>query len=73
MVGGEHSLKTSAPQLYDVLRLGGKGSLNDLMNYEAVCRRAPATPGLVNMYIYIDNFLADPGTAICSTNTSVTC
>ena len=28
-------------------RSGGKGSLTELMNYEAVSRTAPATPGLL--------------------------
>ena len=30
-----------------IWRSGGKGSLNELMNYEAVYRTAPATPGLL--------------------------
>ena len=45
-----------------LLRSGGKGSLSKsvyyLMNHEAVFRTAPATPGLLNMYVAgIDNFL----------------
>ena len=31
-------------------RLGGKGSLNEWMNYEGVCRTAPATPSLLNIF-----------------------
>ena len=27
--------------------------LTDLINYEAVCRTAPATPGLLNIHIHI--------------------
>ena len=33
-------------------RLGGKGWLSDLMNDEANCRTAPATPGLLNIFQY---------------------
>ena len=30
--------------------LGGKGSVNELINGERVCRTAPATPGLLNNF-----------------------
>ena len=32
-------------------RSGGKGSLTQLINHEAVCRAAPATLGLLNRYL----------------------
>ena len=54
--GGEHSLKISAPKLllfviYDIMNIWRKRlteSVNQLMCNEAVCRTAPATPGLLN-------------------------
>ena len=63
LVGGEHSLKISAPQ---ILRFGIDSFLNILneritqlinewINYEGVYRTAPATPGLLttlNPYIH---------------------
>ena len=30
-----------------------KQSINQSINYEAVCITAPATPGLLNIYIYL--------------------
>ena len=55
MVGGEHSLKISAPQLLwfgidSALKIFPQtiGELmNERINHEAVCRTAPATPGLL--------------------------
>ena len=55
VVGGEYSLKSSAPYLlwfviYDILKIGRKRrteSLNELINDKGVCRTAPATPGLL--------------------------
>ena len=57
MVGGEHSLKISAPQLlWDGINSAlleaistNHDLMNELINYEAVCRTAPATPGLLNI------------------------
>ena len=57
MVGGEHSLKISAPQL---LWFGIDSTLNifpqtitelmnELINDGGDCRTAPATPGLLNI------------------------
>ena len=56
MVGGEHSLNISAPQLLwfgidSVLKILNERitqSMNELMNHESVYRTAPATPGLLN-------------------------
>ena len=57
MVWDEHSLKISALQLlrfgcYDVLKIWRKRiaqSVNQLINHEAVCKTASATPGLLNI------------------------
>ena len=64
--GGEHSLKISAPQLlqfviYDILKIWRKRlthQLTQLINYEGVCKTAPATPGLL---IYKDLLVVDKG------------
>ena len=55
MVRGEHSLKISVPQLLwfsidSALKIFPQNMtelMNELMNDEAVCRTAPATPGLL--------------------------
>ena len=52
MVGGEHSLKSSAPYLLrsgcnDVLKVWRK-RMSELINHKAVCRTVPVTPGLLN-------------------------
>ena len=49
--GGGHSIKISAPQLlpfviYDIMKIWRK-RVTDLISDEAVCRTAPATPGLL--------------------------
>ena len=57
MVGGEHSLKISAPQLLrfgidSVLKTLNKritDLINELMSDKGDCRTAPATPGLLIM------------------------
>ena len=57
MVWGEHSLKKLSSlnglRVMMFWRFGGKGllteSLNESSNDEAVCRTAPATPGLLNI------------------------
>ena len=61
VVGGEHSLKILAPYLllfviYDIMKIWRtrmndwlNQSINQLINYKAVCRTAPATPGLLKM------------------------
>ena len=57
MVGGEHYLKISAPQLLrfgidSVLKILNERitqSMNELMSDEGVCRTAPAPPGQLNM------------------------
>ena len=57
MVGGEHSLKISAPQLLwfgidSALKIYPQTMtqlMNELINDEAVCRTAPATPGLLKI------------------------
>ena len=62
VVGGEHSLKISAPKLfwfviYDILQIRRERLthwLNQWMNHEADCRTAPATQGLLN--ISLKNF-----------------
>ena len=51
VVGGEHSLKISAPSLiwfviYDILKIRRK-RLTEWLSDEADCRTAPATPGLL--------------------------
>ena len=51
-MGVEHYLNMSAPLLLrfgsdDVLKIRRK-RMNRLINYEGVCRTAPATPGLLN-------------------------
>ena len=54
MVGGKHSLKVSAPQLLcimidsvlNILNLRITEMINESINYEPVCRTAPAAPGL---------------------------
>ena len=58
VVGGEHCLKISAPQLlrfviYDILKIWRKRLthwLNESVNDEGVYRTAPATPGLLNTF-----------------------
>ena len=52
MVGGEHSLKISAPQLLwfgidSVLKIMNE-RITQSVNDEGVYRTAPATPGLLN-------------------------
>ena len=37
-------------------RAGGKGWMSDSVNYEAVCRTAPATPGLLIIYFDWQHF-----------------
>ena len=54
--GGEHLLKISALLLllfviYDIMKIWRK-RLTDLMNDEAVCRTASATPGLLKSIKY---------------------
>ena len=57
MVGGEHSLKISAPQLLkfgidSVLKILNERithSMNQLIRNGGDCRTAPATPGLLNI------------------------
>ena len=57
MVGGEHSLKISAPQLLrfgcnDVLKVWRKRvthPLNESMSYKGDCRTAAATQGLLKI------------------------
>ena len=54
MVGGEHSLKISAPQLLrfglaSVSKILNERMVNHLINHEGVYRTAPATPGLLTM------------------------
>ena len=54
MVGGEHSLKISAPQLLwfgirSALKIFPQSTLNESINYEGVYRTAPATPGLLKI------------------------
>ena len=59
-MGGEHSLKISAPQL---LRFGIDSALNifpqtiaqllTYLNDKAVYRTAPATPGLLNIFFLL--------------------
>ena len=72
MVGGEHSLKISAPQL---LWFGIDSTLNifpqtisesvtELMNHGGDCRTAPATPGLLtilNIFRELNVFLSPIG------------
>ena len=61
MVGGEHSLQISAPQLLwfgidstlNIFPQTMTELINQLINYEGDCRTAPATPGLLNIYTYI--------------------
>ena len=53
MVGGEHSLKISAPQLLRfgidiVLKIMNEGMISS-MSDGGDCRTAPATPGLLNI------------------------
>ena len=55
MVGGEHSLKISAPQLLlfgidNVLKILNE-RITEWMNFKAVYRTAPATPGLLSLKI----------------------
>ena len=55
MIGGEHSLKFSAPHLFrfginSVLKILNKRMtdlINELMNYECICKTAPFSPGLL--------------------------
>ena len=57
MLGGELSLKVSAPQLLwiridNVLKIQNKRiteSMNEFINYKGVYRTAPATQGLLKM------------------------
>ena len=59
MVGGEHSLKISAPQLLwfgidSALKIFPQTMselMNESINREAVYRTAPATPGLLKIYM----------------------
>ena len=62
VVGGEHSLKISAPQLfwfviYDILKIRRK-RLTELINYlmsnKVDCRTAPATPCLLNIKHFVE-------------------
>ena len=65
MVGGEHSLKISAPHLLrfgidSVLKILSKRityQINELMNDEGVYRTAPATPGLLKRKEYITSYV----------------
>ena len=60
MVGGEHSLKISAPQLLwfgidstlNIFPQTMTESVSELINHGGDCRTAPATPGLLNIYLY---------------------
>ena len=64
MVGGEHSLKMSAPQLLwfgidstlNIFPQTMSELINQLINYGGDCRTAPATPGLLNIYIITTYF-----------------
>ena len=55
VMGGEYYLKTSAPQLfwfviYEILKIRRTRLtdwINELINHEADCKTAPATPGLL--------------------------
>ena len=57
MVGGEHSLKISAPQLLwfgidstlNIFPQTMTQLMNELINDRGDCRTAPATPGLLNI------------------------
>ena len=63
MVGGEHSLKISAPQLLrfgidSVLkilneRMTFNESINEIINHKAVYRTAPATLGLLLLLLFV--------------------
>ena len=65
-MGSEHSLKILAPQPYrfeseGVLKIFWEkigDSLTESINYEAVCRTAPATPGL-NFVLVTTAFLVE--------------
>ena len=54
VLGGKNSLKIVAPLLlqcviYDIMKIWRKRMthlMNESINYEAVCRTTPATPGL---------------------------
>ena len=60
-MGGEHYLTISAPLLLQfgkdtVLKIGRKGItelMNESVNDKGVCRTAPATPGLLIIYLII--------------------
>ena len=57
MVWGEHSFNISAG-IHDVVNIWRKRMtdwLTDSLNHEAVCRSAPATPGLINTELCILN------------------
>ena len=59
VLGGEHSLKISAPCLlrfviYDNMKIWRK-RLTDLMSDKAVYRTAPATPGLLKNCVCINH------------------
>ena len=62
MVGGEHSLKISAPQLLrfgldSVLKIVNKritDLINESVSYKGVCRTARATPGLLITKVFVE-------------------
>ena len=68
MVGGEHSLKISAPQLLwfgidstlNIFPQTISESVNELINHGGDCRTAPATPGLLTIYfnLLVQKFIA---------------
>ena len=73
VVGGEHSLKFQLPSSYGLWfmiswRLGGKGwpteLINESMNYEAVYRTAPGTPGPLKTRNVIKKLTSNPQVAI---------
>ena len=61
MVGGEHSLKISAPQLLwfgidstlNIFPQTITDLINELINHGGDCRTAPATPGLLKNVVVI--------------------